>query len=254
MNTNRNYSLLTTLTSYIAPCPIEQRKGKITPYLEVVLENGKLVLNTAHVNYSYGSLHEIFYETFKKINIQDKEIKNVLILGFGGGSIASMLTDTFHKNCSITGIEADEVVIELAKKYFNIDRLKKLTIHDTDAYNFVLNCTEKFDLIAIDIFIDDETPQKFSDTIFLSALSQLLRPSGIICYNRMLPTSKSEIKEDELIKSFDQLIGPNSVFKYSRGGRTNHVIVHDRALLTISYGYKKNNFKKLFSAKLRESI
>jgi len=230
MNLNQNYSLLTTLSSYLFPFPIEQRKGRITPFLEVVLENGKLVLNTAHVNYSYGSLHNIFYKTFKKINIQEREIKNVLILGFGAGSIASLLEDTFHKNCTITGIEIDEVVIELAKKHFNIGRLKKLTIHDTDAYNFVLNCIETFDLIAIDIFIDDKTPKKFSDDKFLSALSGLLKPSGVICYNRMLPVSKSEINEEELITSFNQLIGPNSIFKYSTGGRTNNMIVHDRAL------------------------
>lgn len=254
MHLNKKHSFLTTLSSYISPCLIEQRKGQITPYLEVVLDSGKLLLNTSHVNYSYGSLHNIFHKTFKKLNVRERKIENVLILGFGAGSIASLLTDTLHKSCSITGVEADKVVIELAKKYFNISRVKKLTIHETDAYNFVLNCTEKYDLIAVDIFIDDQTPQKFSDDQFLSAISNLLTPSGIICYNRMIAASKSEKQEDELIKSFNQLIGPNSIMKYYNGGRTNWMIVHDRALLTIRYGYKTNNSKKLFSIKLSESI
>jgi spermidine synthase len=231
MNLNKKHSFLTTLSSYISPCPIEQRKGQITPFLEVVLESGKLLLNTTLVNYSYGSLHDIFYKTLKKIQIQKKEIKNVLILGFGGGSIASILTDTFHKDCRITGIEADEVVIDLAKKHFNIGRLRNLTIHITDAYDFVLNCKEMFDFIAIDLFIEDETPQKFSDDQFFSALSNLLAPSGIICYNRMLASTKSEKKENELIKTFNQLIGPNSLMKYYSGGRTNWMIIHERALI-----------------------
>ncbi|MCE9538257.1 MAG: methyltransferase domain-containing protein [Bacteroidetes bacterium] len=228
--------------------------GQITPFLEVVLDGGKLLLNTSHVNYSYGSLHDIFHKTFKKLNIREREIKNVLILGFGAGSIASLLTDTLHKNCTITGVEADKVVIELAKKHFNISRVKKLNIHETDAYNFVLKCTEKYDLIAVDIFVDDETPQKFSDDQFLSAISNLLTPSGIICYNRMISVSKSEKHENELIESFNKLIGPNSIMKYYSGDRTNWMIIHDRALLTIRYGYKKNNSKKLFSIKLSESI
>ncbi len=232
MNFKIKHSPLTTFASYIFPWRIEQRKGRLTPYLEVVLENGKLVLNTKHVNYSYGALHDIFYKTFKKINIQERDINNVLILGFGGGSIASMLTDTFNKNCSITGIEADEVVIELAKKHFHIDRLKKLTIYITDAYDFVSKCTETFDLITVDLFVEDETPEKFSDSKFLSAISRLLTPSGIVCYNRMLPALKSENKEDELINSFNQFIGPNSILKYYTGGRTNDMIVHDRKLLT----------------------
>lgn len=254
MYLNKKQPFLTTLSSYISPCHIEQRKGQITPFLEVVLDSGKLLLNTSLVNYSYGSLHDIFHKTFKKLNIREREIKNVLILGFGAGSIASLLTDTFHKNCTITGVEADKVVIELAKKYFNIDRQKKLTIHETDAYNFVLKCPEKYDLIAVDIFVDDETPQKFSDDHFLSALGNLLAQSGIICYNRMLATSRSEKQENELIESFNHLIGPNSIMKYYSGGRTNWMIVHDRALLTIRYGYNKNNSKKLFSIKLSESI
>lgn len=244
MNLSNKHSILTTLTSYISPCIIEQKNGQITPSLEVSLENGKLVLNTARVNYSYGALHDIFLKTFKKINIQDREIKKVLILGLGAGSIVSILIDTFHKDCRITGIEADEVVIELAKKHFSINRFKNLTIINTDAYNFALKCAETFDLIAVDIFVEDETPVKFSDKQFLSALSNMLTPSGIICYNRMLPGTKSEKQEAALVKSFDRLIGTNSVLKYYTGGRTNWMIIHDRALLKLNSGYKKTQTKK----------
>lgn len=254
MSLNNTFSLLTSLTSYIFPYPVEQRKGSLTSYLEVVLDNGKLVLNTANVNYSYGSLHDIFYKTFQKLNIRDREIKNVLILGFGGGSIASLLIDTFHKNCTITGVEADEVVIELAKKHFNIERFKNLTIDKTDAYNFVSGCTQKFDLIAVDIFVEDETPEKFSDNQFLLAVSNLLTPCGIICYNRMLPSTKGGIQEVELTKSIDQLIGPNRILKYYTGGRTNWMFVHDRALVAPIYSYKSNTTKKTFPFKLPESI
>lgn len=228
------------------PHPVEQRKGRLTSFLEVVLDNGKLVLNTANVNYSYGSLHDIFYKTFQKLNIPEREIKNVLILGFGGGSIASLLIDTFHKNCAITGVEADEVVIELAKKHFNIERFKNLDIHKTDAYTFVAGCTQKFDLIAIDIFVEDETPEKFSDNQFLLSISKLLTPTGIVCYNRMLPATNEEIQAVELTKLIDQLIGPNMIFKYYAGGRTNWMIVHDRALIA-NHSYKMNFSKNKFN-------
>lgn len=240
MSLNNTFSLLTSLTSYVFPYPVEQRKGRLTSFLEVVLDNGKLVLNTANVNYSYGSLHDIFYKTFQKLNVREREIKNVLILGFGGGSIASLLIDTFQKNCIITGVEADEVVIELAEKHFNIERFKNLDIYKTDAYTFVSGCTQKFDLIAVDIFVEDETPEKFSDNQFLLSISNLLTPTGIICYNRMLPVENGEIQAVELTKSIDQLIGPNMILKYYTGGRTNWMIVHDRALLAINYSNKMN--------------
>ena len=53
--------------------------------------------------------------------------KKVLLLGMGAGSIIKLLQEKYDINCSITAIEKDEVVIELAKKYFDkiISRSKR---------------------------------------------------------------------------------------------------------------------------------
>jgi hypothetical protein len=48
------------------------------------------LLNTYNANYSYGSLQDAFRFVFKKIKIEDKKIKNILVLGFGCGSVAAL--------------------------------------------------------------------------------------------------------------------------------------------------------------------
>lgn len=234
----KTYSFLIKTISYFVPYRIEQRNGKITRYLEVVLDNGKLVLNTSDVNYSYGSLHDLFFLTFKKINLQDRKIKNALILGFGAGSVATLLRDTFDKDCKITGVEADEVMIELAKKHFNIDRFNNLTLHIMDAYNYVLKCTEQFDLIILDLFIDDRTPALFSDERFISALGKLLSHSGIICYNRMVTDEKPRNQAEELMKSMELNIGPCFYFQYRSGNSVNWMIIHDKASSEIRHSFE----------------
>lgn len=71
--------------SYFLPLVIETAEGRVTPYLEVMMTDGKLVLNSQNANYSYDSLHRIFKSLFHKIELQKYSFKNILILGMGGG-------------------------------------------------------------------------------------------------------------------------------------------------------------------------
>ena len=57
-------------------------------------------------------------------------------------------------NCRMTAIEYDPVILEIGQKYFNTQRFSHLDIHLTDAYDFVLNNDETYDLIAFDVYID----------------------------------------------------------------------------------------------------
>lgn len=222
------FSFFVKLYSYVMDYIIDKRIGKLSPELEVVVENGRLVLNARNVNYSYGSLYDLFHLTFKQLNFNDRKINSALILGFGAGSIASLLTETFHKDCYMTGVDADEVIIEIAKKHFHIERFKKLKIQVEDAYNFVLNSEEKYDLIAIDIFIDNCTPPHFSDAIFLSKLGKMLSPDGLICYNRMASNSKAKKEADDLLQLFNQQIGQSYMMNFEKQGYNNRMIIHDR--------------------------
>lgn len=50
------------------------------------------------------------------------------------GSVISLLKEKYEINCSVTAIEKDEIVIELAKKYFNIGKFKSLPIINAGAF------------------------------------------------------------------------------------------------------------------------
>ena len=187
------------------------------------------MLDTAHVNYSFGGLHKVFQIVFKRFGIKQREIKTALILGFGCGSVASILQDEYNKNLEIVGVEKDEAVIELAKKYFFIEKYKNLSLHCEDAYDFVQRCNKKFDLIAMDVFVDIDIPEKFLDETFVSAAGNLLADDGILFYNLVIYNEKIRDKGAHLYKQMNHFIGNTEWSRIFAQRTENWVFVTDKS-------------------------
>lgn len=196
------------ISSFFFIHSIEEKQSEISGKLEVLYTNGKYVLDTANVNYSFGGLHTIFQKAFGQFGIKNRKIKNVLILGFGGGSVANILQEEYGKDIEMIGVEKDKIVVELAKKYFSLDKYKNLNLHCEDAYDFILNSSPSaFDMIVLDIFVDLLVPEKFQDANFLSALNKLLSPEGILFYNFIARDDKTRDKGAQLYNRMNNLIG-----------------------------------------------
>ena len=90
---------------------------------------------------------------FRIFSLDWTQINEVLILGFGAGSIAEIIA-SYKPKCAITGVEIDSKVIELGKKYFGNEQLKNNEIICSSADVFVKNTDKKFDLIIINIAIE----------------------------------------------------------------------------------------------------
>lgn len=216
------------ISSFIFPITLEKRTGKLNPYLEVVYSQGKLKLNSRTVNYSDDKTHDVFRKTFIKFNIREQDIKNVLILGFGTGSIANIFTSEYNMNCRIVGVEADETVIELGKKYFGLSAIKNLILHCEDAYNFVLTCEEKYDLIAMDAFIDKYVPRKFHEEKFIKSLVGLLNEKCILFFNYISFDDKTERGLNHIFKLLKSQSGTVTKAPFSVTGIGNIVLVYQK--------------------------
>ena len=221
-------SKLKTIISYFVPVTVAQRKGKINPYLEVNLHNGIFLLDTDKVNYSFGGGYIVFEKTFEHFQIRHRIFSNVLMLGFGAGSVANILTEKYGLKCKITGIEKDPVVIELAKQYFNIDNYKNLELICEDAYTFVQQNNNSYDLIVMDIFIDDEVPKSFHKEEFLYNLNRLLASNGILFYNIMTKNMILKSQANNLSEKMKIIFGDIIQYKIKIHCTENTVLVHDR--------------------------
>ena len=72
---------------------------------------------------------------------------------------------------------------------------------------FVHQSTQQYDLIAMDVFLDDVIPDDFEQIEYLSALKSLLKPNGVLLYNR-LALDKKDLEttqaffQDKFLKVF----------------------------------------------------
>lgn len=184
------------LLSYLFEIHIESTSSEHNPYLQISLNNGRYQLCTANAIYSYEDLYYNFLEAFKKIDLDRLNIQNVLVLGFGLGSIPIILEHNFGKKYYYTGIEIDEEVLYLANKYAIPKITSGIELICADAADFVQLSTLKYDMIAVDLFQDDLVPQQFEAIAFLEQVKNLLNPKGILLYNRLAQNSGDIIQSE----------------------------------------------------------
>jgi spermidine synthase len=175
------------ILSFLYPVTIELTNSTWNPVLEVVLNAGKYSLNSENTNYSHGSLHSVFEKIFRRLKLNWNEINNVLILGFGTGSIAGII-GKYKRDCIIDGVEIDNKVIELGEKYFHTDLLKNVTIHCASADQFLEKCQKKFDLILIDVYLDIRVPEELETEQFLVNVRNALKVGGMVVFNKFIYT------------------------------------------------------------------
>lgn len=178
--------------SYISEMHIESASSDYNEVLHVLLKNGRYQLCTPNAIYSYADKYDNFKRSFEMMDLDKMDISNVLLLGFGLGSIPYMLEKIFHKKYSYTGVEIDEAIIYLASKYVLDDVESDIELVHADAYSFVYQTDTKYDLICVDIFVDDKIPDVFLDEEFLHAVQENLSDDGCIMFNHLAFTGNDK--------------------------------------------------------------
>ncbi|MEY4935213.1 MAG: hypothetical protein RIS64_1572 [Bacteroidota bacterium] len=179
------------LYSHLYPQLLEETSSPYNPVLKVLLTQGRFQLLSKNAIYSYADLYDNFTKTFQAMDLNALKIKNVLILGYGLGSIPEILEKLFNKRYHYTAVEIDSEVVRLAKKY-TIPTLKsKINLICSDAYLYIQTATpqkQSFELICIDIFLDEAVPKPFLNINFLENVAELLTPKGVLMFNLLAHT------------------------------------------------------------------
>ncbi len=184
--------------SYLWDIHVESCSSEYNPEMHVLLSRGRYQLVTDKAIYSHEDLYENFSKILNKtLDLSDSTIKEVLVLGLGLGSIPIILDQIRPGGFNITAVELDEVICQLASDYAYHKITSPIDTLISDAYSYVLNSTDKFDLICVDLFVGEHTPQKFRSKRFLDSLRTLESEQGVTVYNTLAYTKsdKSSSKE-----------------------------------------------------------
>lgn len=163
---------------------MEKSDSKLNPGLQVWYAYGRNMLNSENVNYSFGKLDKVFRSAFQQLELEKRVVERVLLLGLGAGNVPYLLSHS-KPNAKVTAIEFDPEVIRLGNKYFGLADLPNLEVVVADAFKFIQACTVTFDLLVVDLFVDEEVPAEASSQAFLEKLAALLRPNGLLVFNRL---------------------------------------------------------------------
>ncbi len=212
------------LFSFFIPVTLYRTTSLVSKQLEVNWNNGQLVLDSSHTNYSYGSLQRILRYGLKKIGF-DKiaKMQHILVLGVGGGSVLKTLVNELQYRGKITGVELDPAVIKLAYDYFQLQEIPQLNLIQGDAFDYVLKTAFKFDLIIVDVFQDTNMPNFLFEKFFADKLGSLLQTPGFILFNTMTLTAEDLERNNTYCLNFNNK--PFKVLRIPKVETHNELIV-----------------------------
>jgi spermidine synthase len=135
---------------------LEERESKYNGHLKVVKTLGMgTYIQAGGLTQSGGIVETIWKSTLKQIK---DTCENILILGLGGGTLAKLLRKKYPK-AKITGVEIDPIMIELGKKYLDLDKYN-IDIKIQDAFIFLKNNkNKKYDLLIVDTYFGDKVAE-----------------------------------------------------------------------------------------------
>ncbi|HLG03687.1 MAG TPA: methyltransferase domain-containing protein [Bacteroidia bacterium] len=214
-------AVLKKIFSWFWPQKTTVFAGKISPVLEITYERGRKVLNGERVNYSFGTLHEVFRIAFEVAKVKQQNPQSVLILGFGAGSIATILTKELSLRPMIIGIEADETVIRIFRDEFDGKNYPDLELRQERAEHYVATTTKKFDLIAIDVFVEEFVPPEIRSEEFLMHVRRLLQKGGMVVMNEIAAENAS----DEFHARFKRILPEMQMHIIRKGELPNRIYI-----------------------------
>jgi 2-polyprenyl-6-hydroxyphenyl methylase/3-demethylubiquinone-9 3-methyltransferase len=136
-------------------------------------------INPVRISYINNKIEEHFV-TLDAINLKNL---NILDIGCGGGLVSSELANSYH---NITGIDASNANINIAKSYADKNNLKINYICST-AEELVINNMNQYDVIICLELIEHVNNPK----IFIENLANLLKKDGMIILSTINRTTKS---------------------------------------------------------------
>lgn len=188
-----------SLLSFVQPQVLERRRTAHNPLLQVIEVNGRRRLDGLTVNYSCGSLERVLADAFDTLELERRPIASALLLGFGAGSAVQLLRRSHGRDVRFTAVEIDPEVVELAQRWFGFDGDAGVEFVCADARAFVTTCEARFDLVLVDVFVDECVPASLHDVDFAREVGALVRPGGRLVFNT-LADSIARVRESETIE------------------------------------------------------
>lgn len=169
---------------------IEYEGESVYNYLQVTEDDDEVILSTnvlfgvQSMLEKSGGLTGMYYDYAMAApymaGVHEKESLDVLILGMGTGTYCTQCTRYFD-NLNFEGVEIDDKIIALSRKYFELPETVDVTLYDGRAFLEAVDKT--YDIIMVDAYQDITIPFQMSTVEFFSLVREHLNDGGVMVMN-----------------------------------------------------------------------
>jgi len=107
------------------------------------------------------------------------EMRTALVLGLGAGIVPMRLA---ARGAQVDAVEIDPLSPRVAQRFFNFDPAR-VRVHQADARAFVHHCPQRYDVVVLDLFHGDGTPDYLVTREFFRDLKHCLTERGVAVFN-----------------------------------------------------------------------
>jgi spermidine synthase len=205
------------------------------PGVRILSFNGTRETKMSLVNPLQG--HFEYTEYFHTPWLWNRDIRRVLMLGLGGGSIQRAYQH-YYTNVVVDTVELDPVVVKVAKEYFKVAETPTLKIHNQDGRMFLNRTSESYDVIILDAYTKSRygssIPPHLTTKEFFTLASGRMTTNGVLAYNVIgdIQDSRPEIV-GALYRTLKEVFP--QVYAFPAGTSMNVVLVATKSTTPFDY-------------------
>jgi spermidine synthase len=109
-------------------------------------------------------------------------VDQLLMLGLGAGTFTTAAYRALP-NISIDAVELSPVVVRIAREFFRLPDLPAYRVHLADGWAFLKRSKGRWDVIFLDIFVEETTPDLMLSKQAYSLVKRRLSAGGVLIVN-----------------------------------------------------------------------
>jgi spermidine synthase len=162
-----------------------------------------------HIEYEY---ERIYAEVMKWRFDQNTAFKSLSI--GGGGYTFPRYMEITYPDAQIDVAEIDPMITKLVYEQLGLPASTRIRTYNTDGRWYVMNCTEKYDVIFTDAYNDLSIPYHLTTKEFVAQLKSIMTPDGIVVSNIIDNFQKGAFLPS-YIKTLQEVFGEKNVYLLS---------------------------------------
>ena len=171
-----------------------------------------------------GNLPYINYFTIPYLI--NKDIKSVLLIGFGTGRLVNDFEKLFDGLECVDVVDIEENIFEIAQDFFGYKKSEKVNFILQDGLVYLRGCKKKYDLIVVDVASDEGIDDRFLEDEYFSSVKFCLKKNGLFISN-LCASPDFEHPENKLFQRISKTYSKNFKYNLIFKGNTSDLVYYE---------------------------